>query len=315
MPSKQPSVLVVDDEPGMRSFLVRLLTKHGYEVSTAADGPTALAAAAEQPPDVVLLDVNLPGIGGFEVCRRLRADVATRLLPIVLVTGMDAREQRVEGLEAGADDFLSKPVETAELLARVKSLTRLKQYTDDLDSAASLMMTFAMMIEVRDGYNDGHCSRMANYAISFGRAIELRDVDLVALYRGGFLHDIGMLAIPDSVLRKPGALDAEEYALVKSHTVVGDTLCSNLRSLRSIRPIVRHHHERLDGSGYPDGLHGDEIPLLAQIIGIIDMYEALTNLRPYQRQHTSVEAIAVLRTEVERGWRRHDLVEQFVQLL
>ncbi|OFW29954.1 MAG: hypothetical protein A3H97_04000 [Acidobacteria bacterium RIFCSPLOWO2_02_FULL_65_29] len=313
-PSRQ-RVLVVDDELAIRQFFGRLMSAAGYAVDFAVDGRSALEALAANAPDVVLLDVNLPDFSGFELCRRLRQDVATRLTPIIIVTGQGAREQRVEGLEAGADDFLTKPVDTAELLARVRSLARLKQYTDDLDSAASIIMTLATMIEARDGYSHGHCHRMANYATSLGRALCLSEADLQALYRGGFLHDIGMLAISDSVLRKTSSLTPDEYELVKSHTVVGDTLCSNLRSLQQVRSIVRSHHERLDGSGYPDGLEGDDIPVIAQIVGVVDVFEAVTTERPYQSPRLGGEATAVLRSDVERGWRRGDLVEAFIALV
>jgi putative two-component system response regulator len=309
------TILVVDDEQGMRSLLGRLLSTQGYQVLFAMDGDSALAAVVDNPPDVVLLDVNIAAPNGVEVCRRLRQNAATRLTPIILITGMAARTVRLEGLEAGADDFLTKPVDTEELLARVRSLLRLKQYTDDLDSAASIIMTLATMIEARDGYSDGHCHRMANHATSLGRALSLSDVDLQALYRGGFLHDIGMLAISDSVLRKSGPLDPDEYQLVKSHTVVGDGLCRNLRSLQRVRPIVRWHHEKLDGSGYPDGLVEDQIPVLAQIVGIVDVYEAVTTQRAYQSPMSSDRAAEMLRSHVVHGWRRGDLVEAFIALI
>lgn len=313
--SRQQTVLVVDDEESTRSFFRRLLSAEGYAIDFAVDGPSALASVAACSPDVVLLDINLPGLNGFDVCRRLRQNIATRLTPIIIVTALDARAERVEGLDAGADDFLTKPVDTEELLARVRSLVRLKRYTDDLDSAASIITTLATMIEARDGYSQGHCYRMANYATGLGRALKLSDADLQTLYRGAFLHDIGMLAISDSVLRKAGPLEPEEYELVKSHTVVGDALCSNLRSLRAVRPIIRSHHERLDGSGYPDGLRGDQIPTLAQIVGVVDVYEAVTTQRPYQSPQAVDEAVEVLRSHVERGWRRREIVEAFVALL
>jgi putative two-component system response regulator len=312
---KRPTILIVDDEPSVRTFLNRLLLTENYNVVTASDGHEALRAVSADAPDVVLLDINLPEIDGFEVCRRIRRDAATRLTPIIMITGLRARNERVEGLEAGADDFLTKPVDTHELMARVRSLVRLKQYTDDLDSAGSILMTLSAMIEARDGYGDGHCSRMANHAMSVGRLLKLNDADLQHLYRGGFLHDIGMLAIPDTVLRKVGPLEPEEYELVKSHTVIGDSLCSNLRSLQAVRPIIRHHHERLDGSGYPDGLAGDDIPLLAQIISVVDVFEALTSRRPYQSPKRASEAIVILRHHAERGWRRHDLVEALAQVV
>jgi len=312
---KRQRVLVVDDEEGVRRFFERLLTAEGYEVQVAQDGPSALALAAVLSPDVVLLDISMPGpLDGLEVCRCLRNDPRSRLTPVVMVTAHAHREQRLLSIEAGADDFMSKPVDCAQLLARLRYSTRLKQYTDDLDSAASILMTLASMIEARDGQGDGHCYRMANYATRLGRALHVSDAELQTLYRGGFLHDVGMLAIPDAVLRKVGPLEPDEYALVKSHTTVGDELCSHLRSLDTVRPIVRHHHERLDGSGYPDGLRGDDVPLLAQVVGVVDAYEALTTRAPYQPAHSVSHAVQVLRAEVERGWRSRDIVEALVEV-
>jgi putative two-component system response regulator len=313
--SRRQTVLVVDDDQAVRSFFARLLSADGYIVDFAGDGPTALSQATSTAPDVVLLDLNLPELDGFEVCRRLKRDAATRLTPVIIVTGLNAREERVKGLDAGADDFLTKPVDTAELLARVRSAARVKHYTDDLDSVGSIIMTIANMIEVRDGYGEGHCYRMANYATSLGRSLSLDEADVRSLYRGAFLHDIGMLAVPESVLGRNGPLQPEEYALIKSHPVVGDRLCSNLRSLQTVRPIVRHHHERLDGSGYPDGLQGDQISLLAQIVGVVDVYEAVTTQRPYQTAKSSEEAIAVLQSHVERGWRQRRIVAAFAEVV
>jgi putative two-component system response regulator len=315
-PPRRPRVLVVDDEEGVRSFLRRLLAADGYDVELAQDGSSSLARIAASPPDVVLLDVNMPGpLDGLDVCRRLRDDARTRLTPVLIITAGHQRELRLQSIDAGADDFLTKPVDRDELRARVRSSIRLKQYTDDLDSAASILMTLASMIEARDGHSEGHCYRMANYATRLGRALALGDDDLQALYRGGFLHDIGMLAIPDAIVRKTGPLSADEYDLVKSHTTIGDELCGHLRSLHVVRPIVRHHHERLDGSGYPDGLSGDSVPLLAQIVGVVDAYEAITTASPYQTARSSDQAFDALRAQVDHGWRRADLVERFVALV
>jgi putative two-component system response regulator len=313
--TSRPRVLVVDDDAAVTRLFERLLTPEGYVVDIVHDADAAFTAVATLQPDVVLLDVMIPGVNGFEVCRRLKRDWTTRLTPVVLITALDARQARLEGRESGADDFLTKPVDSHELLARVRSLVRVKRYTDDLDSAASIIQTLAVMIEARDGYTEGHCHRMANYATALGRRLGLGDEDLRTLHRGGFLHDIGMLAIPDVVLRKTGILEPEEYELVKSHTTVGDALCSNLRSLQAVRPIVRHHHERVDGSGYPDGLSGDQIPLLAQIISVVDVFDAVTTQRPYQQAKPTDEAVDLLREQVRRGWRRSDLVEQFVTVI
>lgn len=316
VPTENPArVLVVDDDPGLTSVFVRVLSNEGYTVDTASDFETALATIERHPPDVITLDVMLPGTDGFAICKRLKNDASTRLTPVILVTALSDRESRIQGRTAGADDFLAKPVDSQELIARVGSAARLKRYTDDLDSAASIVMTLATMIESRDGIAEGHCHRMANYATAIGRALGLGAADLQALHRGGFLHDIGMLAIPPSVLLKAGPLEPEEFELMKSHTVKGDELCRNLRSLQSVRPIIRHHHERRDGSGYPDALRGDAIPVLAQIIGIVDVYDAVTTSRPYQRVQSTDEAVHVLRDQVERGWRSKEIVDVFVGVL
>jgi putative two-component system response regulator len=308
-------VLVVDDDRTVADVLGRLLTREGYAVDVAADGPAALAAIAQKPPDLVVLDVMLPGLNGIEICRRLKQDPISRLTPIVMVTGVGDRSKRIAGLDAGADDFLDKPVDPQELLARVRTLVRMKRFTDDLDSATSIIMALAVLIEARDGNTEGHCHRMANYATALGRSLGLHDDDLHALHRGGFLHDIGMLAIPDAVIRRSGPLEPHEFELVKSHTVIGESLCGSLRSLQSVRPIIRHHHERLDGSGYPDGLAGDAIPIVAQIIGLVDVYDAVTTTRPYQAAKSAQEAVRLLRDQVTRGWRRADLVEAFADLV
>jgi putative two-component system response regulator len=308
-------VLVVDDEAAVSTLLERLLTREGYSVHVAADAESALAEVADFNPDVILLDVVFPGGGGFAICRQLKRDVTTRLTPVILVTGLTDRDTRINGREAGADDFLTKPVDPQELLARVASLARLKRYTDDLDSAASIITTLATMIEARDGYTEGHCHRMANYATAVGRALGVGALDLQALHRGGFIHDIGMLAISPTVVLRAGPLEPEEFERIKSHTVVGDELCRGLRSLQTVRPIVRHHHERLDGSGYPDGLRGDEIPLIAQIIGVVDVFDAVTHERPYQQTRSAADAVELLRDHVTRGWRDRRIVDAFAGIV
>ena len=308
-------VLVVDDDEGAAALLKRLLVREGYTVGTASGGASAVAAIATSLPDVILLDVIMQDVNGFELCRLLKNQASTRLTPIIMVTSLSDRERRIEGANVGADDYLTKPVDAGELIARVRSAVRLKRYTDDLDSASSILMTLAVMIDARIGHTEGHCHRVANRAVAVGRRFGLNEDDLQTLKRGGFFHDIGMLAVPDHVLRKKGALDPAEFAMVKAHTVVGESLCAGLRSLQAVRPIVRSHHERLDGSGYPDGLAGDAVPLLAQIISALDLHDAATSHRPYQRMVTSAEAIDVLRQQVAMGWRRRDVVEHCAAVL
>jgi len=307
-------ILVVDDTPANVDLLQGLLTRDGYVVQTAVNGEDALAAVARDAPDLILLDVMMPKIDGFEVCRRLKQDPGTRLTPIVLLTSLQEREDKIQGINAGADDFLTKPVNAQELRARVRSLVRLKRYTDDLDSAESVIFSLAATIEARDPYTQGHCQRLAHYAVALGVHRDLRDDDLAALHRGGLLHDVGKVSVPDGILLKPGPLTPDEYTVMQRHTVVGDTILGNLRSLRPVRPIVRHHHERLDGSGYPEGLRGDAIPLLAQIVGLVDVYDALTTDRPYRTALAPEQAYEELSAEARKGWRDRVLVEDLIVL-
>jgi putative two-component system response regulator len=307
-------VLVVDDDAANVRLLTKLLTREGYIVVSAADGEEALAMVASAHPDLVLMDVLMPKLSGYEVCERIKHNPATRLTPVVLITALHEREHKIQGINAGADDFLTKPVDAHELKARAYSLVRLKRYTDDLDSAESVIMSLALVIEARDAYTDGHCQRLAAYATRLGTALNLSEEDIAALFRGGYLHDVGKIGIPDAILLKAGRLSYTEYEQIKTHPIIGDRLCGELRSLRQVRPIVRHHHERLDGSGYPDCLEGDNIPLLAQIMGIVDVYDALTTERPYKPAGTAEAAYEELLQEVNRGWRRKDLVDTFIAL-
>jgi putative two-component system response regulator len=265
-------------------------------------------------PDLVLMDVMMPHLDGLEVCRAIKRNPSTRLVPVVLVTALQNSEDRIRGIEAGADDFVSKPFNAHELRARVRSLIRIKRYTDDLDTAESVILSLALTIEARDKCTDGHCHRLAAYASALGRELGLGEDDVSALARGGFLHDIGKVGIPDAILLKPDRLTRSEYDVMKQHSVIGDRLCGELRSLRRVRPIVRHHHERLDGSGYPDGLRGDAIPLLAQITAVVDVFDALTTSRPYKAALPIDDAYDELIREIDRGWHRRDLVEAFIAL-
>ena len=306
------SVLIVDDIAGNARLIASLLAPDGHAVRAAPDGAEALQLIRADPPDLVLMDVMMPQMDGFEACRAIKQDRSTRLIPVVLVTSLDDTASRIRGIEAGADDFISKPFNAPELRARVRSLLRIKGYTDELDSAESVIVSLALTIEARDSTTDGHCQRLAQYAFALGQRLGLNEDDLSALARGGYLHDVGKIGIPDAVLLKRGPLTPEEYALIKQHPVVGERLCGELRSLRKVRPIVRHHHERLDGSGYPDGLRGDAIPLLAQIMGIVDVFDALTSDRPYRAALPIASAVEELRSEVTRGWRRAGLVATFL---
>ncbi len=308
------TILVVDDLEANVRLLERLLVRDGYRVLVARDGEEALAQVERHPPDVILMDVVMPTLDGFETCRRLKENPATRLVPIVLLTAMQESGGRIRGLEAGADDFLRKPVEAAELSARVRSLVRLKRYTDELDTAESVILSLGLTIEARDATTDGHCQRLARYAVELGTELGLTDDELAALAKGGILHDIGKVGIPDAILLKPARLTADEFAIMKRHTEIGDRLCGQLRSLRRVRPIVRHHHELLDGSGYPDGLRSSSVPLLAQMMGVVDVFDALTSSRPYKSPVSADRAYAELILDARRGRRDRDLVRAFERI-
>ncbi|HZR23925.1 MAG TPA: HD domain-containing phosphohydrolase [Vicinamibacterales bacterium] len=308
-------VLVADDETTNVALLTRMMRHLGHEVVSAANGQSALDAVENDRPDLVLLDVNMPRIDGVEVCRSIKSNPATRLVPVILVTGLSAVHDRVRGIDAGADDFLSKPFVAVELEARVRSLMRRKQLTDGLDSAEAIMMSLALTIEARDPYTRGHCERLADLASALGARIGLDPAQCEALYRGGFLHDVGKIGIPDAILLKSSRLTAAEFAVMQHHTVIGDTLCRQLHSLDAVRPIVRHHHERADGTGYPDGLAGAEIPLVAEIVGVVDAYDAMTTDRPYSAALLAEDAFEQLWEDVKRGWKRAELVDSFVGMM
>jgi putative two-component system response regulator len=312
---RRSRVLVADDTESVRSLFARLLSSDGHEVVSVPDGRAALDAIQRERPDVILLDVEMPGMDGLEVCRRLKSDPATRLTPIVMVTGQTDLSDRIRGIEAGADEFLSKPVHPQELRVRVKSLSRLKHLIDALDSAEAAFVTLALTIEARDPSTNGHCERLAQHAVRLGRALSLDSEDLDALHRGGYLHDVGKIGVPDAILLKPGPLTSDEFALMKRHPEIGDSLCAPLQSLRRVRPIVLSHHERLDGSGYPCGLRGSDVPLLAQIVGIVDVFDALTSVRPYRVALTPEEAGGYLVRQAQAGKFSPHHVEAFLDTL
>ncbi len=309
------TILVADDNQSAREVLEIMLRTHGYRVLSAADGPQALAFLHEELIDLALIDVVMPGQNGIAVCRAAKERAETRLTPIVLITGLGRVEDRIRGIEAGADDFLNKPVRKEELLARVKSLMRIKRFTDELESAETVVFTLAASIEAKDPYTEGHCERLSRYSVALGERLALSQEDLIALHRGGVVHDIGKVAVPERVLLKPGPLDAHERKLIEAHTVIGERICLPLKSFRQVLPIIRSHHERQDGSGYPDHLKGEQIPLIARVLQTVDIYDALTTDRSYRKALSSERAFAILHDEVRRGWWDGKLVSEFEDLL
>ncbi|MGH9710362.1 MAG: HD-GYP domain-containing protein, partial [Candidatus Acidiferrales bacterium] len=275
-------ILVVDDDIDVRGGLHLLLRRREYDVRTAGDGNGALDECVSFQPDLILLDVMMPGRDGFAICHEIKSRPETRLIPVILITGLSDKSDRIRGIEAGADDFLSKPIDLTELDARVRSLLRLKSFTDELENAEAVLFSLALAIETRDPYTHGHCARLSEFSACLGERIGLPADEITALRRAGIVHDVGKVVVPDTVLLKPGPLTPEERAVMKQHPAVGEHICSPLKSFRSVLGIIRHHHERWDGSGYPDGLRSEAIPLTARVLQIADVYDALTTQRPYR---------------------------------
>lgn len=309
------TVLLADDDEEIRKPLEYSLRLHGYRVLTANDGIQALSLLEEQQVDVALLDVSMPRESGFAVCRAVKSRTTTRQVPVVLMAGLGGADDRVRGIEAGADDFLNKPVRKEELLARVKSLVRLKRMGDELETAESVLFNLASSIEARDPYTTGHSARVSRLAAGLAEQIGLPEEQRLAVRRAGLVHDIGKVAVPDQILLKRGPLNAEERRLMEAHATAGEQICAPLKSFRNVLPIIRSHHERQNGSGYPDRLVGDQIPLAARILQVVDVYDALTSDRPYRSGLMPEQAVATLRQEAERGWWDKKLVSDLESLL
>jgi putative two-component system response regulator len=310
-----PKILVVDDHSASRMTAVALLSMEGYEVLEADTGVAALKILMQSQPDLILLDVMMPEMDGFEVCRHLKQDEQTRLIPVIFITALNDRRSRIRGIEAGGDDFLTKPFDRLELAARVKSLVRQKRLNEDLDHAAQVLFSIASAIESRDPNTGNHCERLVKLGEAFGEYLNLSRTQIRNLQWGGYLHDIGKVGIPDAVLLKTENLTPQEWEIMRQHVLIGEKICQPLRTMRDVIPIIRHHHERWDGSGYPSQLVGDEIPYLAQVFQIIDIYDALTSERPYKKALTSEQALQVLEKEAEKGWRNSTLVQQFTEFI
>ncbi|MGH9783413.1 MAG: response regulator [Terriglobia bacterium] len=312
---RQATILVADDQEAYRCLLSDLLEDEGCKVIGAADGDEALKILRSEAIDLALLDVMMPRRTGFAVCRTVKSDPSTCLIPVVLVTGLDNTDDRIQGIECGADDFLSKPVNKEELLARVRSLLKLKHFTDELENAETVLFSLALSVEAKDSYTEGHCQRLSKFSVALGKRLGLQEEQLVALRRGGILHDVGKIAVPEQILLKPGPLTSEERKIMQGHPVIGERICSPLKSLRLVLPIIRHHHEKSDGSGYPDGLKAEETPLTARILQTVDVYDALTTERPYKKALTPQQAFRQMREEVKRGWWVERLVDQLEPLV
>ena len=312
---REQRILLVDDNPNNVLLTGELLSSRGYEVVSFGSAEAAQQAIREHPPDLVLLDVVLPGKSGYQLCRELKDDPFTRLIPIVMITGLTDRGDRIRGIEAGADDFLSKPIFPEELFARVHSLLKLKEFTDELESVEVVLFTLALGVEARDPYTEGHCNRLSVYASNLGRYLRLDEESVTALKRGGVLHDLGKISIPDEILKKGSDLTAAEWEIVRQHPIIGENICKPLKSLRRVLPIIRNHHEHWNGSGYPDGLRGHDIPLLARVLQVVDVYDALRTTRSYKPALGHEESRRTIEEEANAGLWDRELTREFFTML
>ena len=311
----RPTILVVEDDARIREVLAGLLGALGYRLLMAVSAEQALDALNVVRPDLVLTDVHLGAMNGIELCARLKADPRYELMPVVILTSVNDLQARVAGLAAGADDFFTKPVEFVELRTRLAALLRVKMLLGQLERAESVITTLALTIEARDPYTLGHCDRLSRYAVALGEALGLDHEMLRALRLGGYLHDLGKIAVPDGILLKPGPLDPIEQERIRAHAGAGSDLVIGLQSMDLVRPIMRHHHERWDGSGYPDGLKGEAIPLGARIISVVDVFDALHTDRPYKAALPRSEAVSLLIRETDAGYWDPKVVETFLDIL
>lgn len=295
-------------------ILTDTLQKLNHIVIKALDGAEAFDIIQHNIPDLVITDLNMPRLSGYELCSWIKSNRRTRLTPVIMITGMGDLDSKVKGIEAGADDFITKPFQLIELRARVKSLIKLKHYTDHLENAEEVIFSLAMAVEAKDPYTNGHCRRIATIGSEVARYMGCNEDDVQAVYRGGFLHDIGKIGVPDAILNKTSWLDDSERGVVVQHPTTGEDICKPLRTLTNALPIIRHHHERIDGKGYPDGLNGENIPLNARIVAGVDCFDAMTSDRPYRKGMSYMQATDLIMQAVDSGQLDQNVVNATLQV-
>ena len=310
-----PAVLIVDSNEINRRMLKATLKSASYQIRECRKALEAMEVLGSERIDLVVLDMVLPEVSGIDFCRWLKTNRQTQLIPVLMLTSVQGVENEIAGISSGADEFLIKPINPAVVRARVQAMLKNKALIDSLEEAETILFALAQAVEQRDKGIGLHCQRLASYSLMLGDALRLADSDLTALYRGGYLHDIGKICVPDAILFKPGPLTDEDWVVMRQHTTQGETICKAMRSLAPTLPIIRNHHERWDGTGYPDGMKGNQIPLLARILQVADIYDALTSARPYKPAFTPDEASSILLREAERGWRDPELVTLFLERL
>lgn len=322
------TILIVDDEASNRETLVSILEPDGYQLALAENGHEAIEQARDIQPDVILLDVMMPGMDGFEVCQSIRREYRLAEVPILFITALDDRQSLLNGLEAGADDFITKPFNRHELRARLKSITNLNRYHKLLEERRQLneahqnllnaydetIAGWSHAMDLRDRETEGHTLRVTQLVLALAQAVDIRDEQLTQIRRGALLHDIGKLGIPDAILLKPAALDDDEWEFMRQHPQLAYDMLDQIEYLRPALDIPYCHHEKWDGNGYPRGLKGVEIPLPARLFAVVDVWDALTSDRPYRPAWPAEKALSYIR---EQSGKHFDpqIVEIFLKII
>ena len=312
---RAPRVLIADDNVANVELIKMQLKNSAYELECAFDGAQTLDKVKSFHPDIILLDLMMPVMSGFEVCQTLKSDKESRFIPIIVVTALQELDDKLKAIDVGADDFLIKPFNRLELATRIRSLLRLKAAYDDLETSENILLSLAQAIEAKDIYTRGHSERVARYSRRLAKAIGLSEREQNVIWRGGLLHDIGKIGVSEAVLHKPGPLTPEEMEHVRTHPMKGYEICCNLKSLHLALPVIKNHHERIDGCGHPDKIGGEAIPVFARIASIADSFDAMTTNRPYRKAMKPEEAIKIF--EKERDWGQWDpyLLGEFVKIV
>ncbi|MBE0425467.1 MAG: response regulator [Nitrospirae bacterium] len=310
-----PSILVVDDLQSNLELMEAIFVKEGFRVYSALGANAAIRMFNKYPVDIAVLDVMMPGVDGFDLCSKLKDITGKRFFPVILLTALNDRKSRIKGIESGADDFISKPFDTSELLIKIKSLLKLKTLQEELDHSENIILTLAVAMEARDPYTKGHSTRVSKLAVDFVTFLDLPGKDREEMKKAGILHDIGKICLNESLLRKPGPLTKEEIDMIKRHTILGEEICKPLVSMRRILPAIRHHHERWDGKGFPDRLGKDDIPLMARILSIIDSFDAMVSVRPYRDRRSAKVTLETMRAERFNGQWDAELLGYFLEMM
>ena len=306
-------VIAANDAASLKA-IEESLAPMNYRMITALDGQEAYNVIRRDPPDLALLDINLPGMGGIEICRRMKRNPRLRLIPVILLTSAAETGLRLESINSDADDYLLKPIAPLVLQARSRSLIRMKRLNDNLEYAEDVLFSMAAAVEAKDTCTRGHTMRVAKLSQKIGAALNFAAQEMEDLRKGAILHDIGKIGIPDAILNKADRLTPEERTIMMSHPALGFDICSPLRFLSGALDIVRHHHERLDGSGYPDGLKGEQIARTVRVMAAVDVFDALRSDRPYKKA-LPMEAIEkIMRQEAEKGYWDAQIVETMLRV-